>query len=67
MKRQAARLSMADTRILVVEDEQPIRDLIAFGLKRSGFEVAFRVQRGDGSGHRGRRGSGRADAAGSVI
>ena len=32
---------MADTRILVVEDEQPIRDLIAFGLRRSGFDVAL--------------------------
>src|SRR5262245_45027645 len=41
MSRQAARLNMADTRILVVEDDQPIRDLIAFGLRRSGFEVAL--------------------------
>ncbi|MGQ0383668.1 MAG: phosphate regulon transcriptional regulator PhoB [Gammaproteobacteria bacterium] len=32
---------MADTRILVVEDEQPIRDLIAFGLRRAGFQVAL--------------------------
>ena len=32
---------MADTRILVVEDEQPIRDLIAFGLRRAGCEVAL--------------------------
>jgi len=32
---------MAETRILVVEDEQPIRDLIAFGLRRAGFEVAL--------------------------
>ena len=31
---------MAETRILVVEDEQPIRDLIAFGLRRAGFQVA---------------------------
>jgi len=27
--------------ILVVEDEQPIRDLIAFGLRRAGFQVAL--------------------------
>ncbi len=32
---------MADIRILVVEDEQPIRDLIAFGLRRVGFQVAL--------------------------
>ncbi len=32
---------MADTRVLVVEDEQPIRDLIAFGLRRAGCEVAL--------------------------
>jgi two-component system phosphate regulon response regulator PhoB len=32
---------MADTRILVVEDEQPIRDLIAFGLRRAGLQVAL--------------------------
>ena len=32
---------MAETRILVVEDEQPIRDLIAFGLRRAGCEVAL--------------------------
>ena len=32
---------MADTRILVVEDEQPIRDLIAFGLRRAGCDVAI--------------------------
>ncbi len=31
---------MAETQILVVEDEQPIRDLIAFGLRRAGFQVA---------------------------
>ena len=30
---------MADTRVLVVEDEQPIRDLIAFGLRRAGFDA----------------------------
>ena len=41
MTRQAARLIMADTRILVVEDEQPIRDLIAFGLRRGCFDVAL--------------------------
>ena len=32
---------MADTRILVVEDEQPIRDLIALGLRRAGCDVAL--------------------------
>ena len=32
---------MADTRILVVEDEQPIRDLIAFGLRRAGCDVVL--------------------------
>jgi two-component system, OmpR family, phosphate regulon response regulator PhoB len=30
---------MAASKILVVEDEQPIREMIAFGLKRAGFEV----------------------------
>jgi two-component system phosphate regulon response regulator PhoB len=35
------RLRMAGSRILVVEDEQPIRDLIAFGLRRAGCEVAL--------------------------
>jgi two-component system, OmpR family, phosphate regulon response regulator PhoB len=32
---------MAETRILVVEDEKPIRDLIAFGLRRAGYQVAL--------------------------
>ncbi len=41
MKRQAARLHKEETLILVVEDEQPIRDLIAFGLRRAGFQVAL--------------------------
>jgi two-component system phosphate regulon response regulator PhoB len=41
MSRQSDRLRMADTRILVVEDEQPIRDLIAFGLRRAGCDVAL--------------------------
>jgi two-component system, OmpR family, phosphate regulon response regulator PhoB len=41
MARHADRLRMADTRILVVEDEQPIRDLIAFGLRRAGCDVAL--------------------------
>jgi two-component system phosphate regulon response regulator PhoB len=35
------RLRMAGSRILVVEDEQSIRDLIAFGLRRAGCEVAL--------------------------
>ena len=30
---------MSARRILVVEDEKPIRDMIAFGLKRAGYEV----------------------------
>ncbi|HEX4024432.1 MAG TPA: phosphate regulon transcriptional regulator PhoB [Steroidobacteraceae bacterium] len=30
---------MTAKQILVVEDEQPIREMIAFGLKRAGFEV----------------------------
>ncbi|MCC6474785.1 MAG: phosphate regulon transcriptional regulator PhoB [Burkholderiales bacterium] len=30
---------MAARQILVVEDERPIRDMIAFGLRRAGFEV----------------------------
>src|SRR5512134_2771579 len=41
MTRHAARLHMAETRILVVEDEKPIRDLIAFGLRRAGLQVAL--------------------------
>lgn len=30
---------MADKRILIVEDERPIREMIAFGLKREGYRV----------------------------
>jgi two-component system phosphate regulon response regulator PhoB len=30
---------MGSKQILIVEDEKPIRDMIAFGLKRAGFEV----------------------------
>jgi two-component system phosphate regulon response regulator PhoB len=30
---------MSDREILVVEDERPIREMIAFGLRRAGFEV----------------------------
>src|SRR5688500_4104744 len=41
MSRHPDRLRMADTRILVVEDEKPIRDLIAFGLRRAGGDVAL--------------------------
>jgi two-component system phosphate regulon response regulator PhoB len=41
MKRQADRLRKEETMILVVEDEPPIRDLIAFGLRRAGFQVAL--------------------------
>jgi two-component system phosphate regulon response regulator PhoB len=31
---------MAAKRILLVEDEKPIRDMIAFGLRRAGFDVS---------------------------
>jgi two-component system phosphate regulon response regulator PhoB len=31
--------SMSSKNILIVEDERPIREMIAFGLKRAGFEV----------------------------
>src|SRR5688572_1162024 len=31
--------SIATKQILIVEDERPIREMIAFGLRRSGFEV----------------------------
>jgi two-component system phosphate regulon response regulator PhoB len=31
---------MSSRQILIVEDERPIRDMIAFGLRRAGFEVA---------------------------
>jgi two-component system phosphate regulon response regulator PhoB len=31
---------MSARRILIVEDERPIRDMIAFGLRRAGFDVA---------------------------
>ena len=41
MTRQTARLRKEETLILVVEDEQSIRDLIAFGLRRAGFQVAL--------------------------
>ena len=30
---------MSAKQILVVEDERPIREMIAFGLRRAGFEV----------------------------
>src|SRR5258708_37402440 len=30
---------MTPKHILIVEDERPIREMIAFGLKRAGFEV----------------------------
>ena len=30
---------MTAKQILIVEDERPIREMIAFGLRRSGFEV----------------------------
>ena len=31
--------SMSPKQILIVEDEKPIRDMIAFGLRRAGFDV----------------------------
>jgi two-component system phosphate regulon response regulator PhoB len=37
---QTDRVRLTDTRILVVEDEPPIRDLIAFNLRRAGCDVA---------------------------
>jgi CheY-like chemotaxis protein len=39
MSGQTDRVRMTDTRVLVVEDEPPIRDMIAFGLRRAGCEV----------------------------
>ncbi len=33
------RIPMTAKQILIVEDEKPIRDMIAFGLRRAGFEV----------------------------
>ena len=30
---------MPAKQVLIVEDEKPIRDMIAFGLKRHGFDV----------------------------
>lgn len=33
------RAVMANRQVLVVEDERPIRELLAFGLRRAGFEV----------------------------
>jgi two-component system phosphate regulon response regulator PhoB len=41
MATHSDRVRMAGSRILVVEDEQPIRDLIAFGLRRAGCDVAL--------------------------
>jgi two-component system phosphate regulon response regulator PhoB len=32
-------MAMTGKQILIVEDEKPIRDMIAFGLKRAGFDV----------------------------
>src|SRR6201994_3268344 len=33
------RNKMTSKQILIVEDERPIREMIAFGLKRAGFDV----------------------------
>ena len=30
---------MSSKQVLIVEDERPIREMIAFGLKRAGFDV----------------------------
>ena len=30
---------MSARQILIIEDERPIRDMIAFGLRRAGFDV----------------------------
>jgi PleD family two-component response regulator len=30
---------MTPKQVLIVEDERPIREMIAFGLKRAGFDV----------------------------
>src|ERR1700733_9977676 len=32
-------VAMTSKQVLIVEDERPIREMIAFGLKRAGFEV----------------------------
>jgi two-component system phosphate regulon response regulator PhoB len=37
--RRTGRNNMTSKQILIVEDERPIREMIAFGLKRAGFEV----------------------------
>jgi two-component system phosphate regulon response regulator PhoB len=39
-KTQQGQTIMAGKHILVVEDEKPIRDMIAFGLRRAGYEVS---------------------------
>src|SRR5215472_873158 len=33
------RTTMPAKQVLIIEDERPIREMIAFGLKRAGFEV----------------------------
>src|ERR1700740_422160 len=37
---QAPSNSMPAKQVLIVEDERPIREMIAFGLRRAGFEVS---------------------------
>src|SRR3984957_8287537 len=37
--RAQTRNNMTSKHILIVEDERPIREMIAFGLKRAGFQV----------------------------
>ena len=38
-RKSLSRVNMATTKILIVEDEQPIREMIAFHLSRAGFET----------------------------
>jgi two-component system phosphate regulon response regulator PhoB len=40
MARKIDEACMSARQILIVEDEKPIRDMIAFGLRRSGFDIA---------------------------
>ena len=59
---------MPAKQVLIVEDERPIREMIAFGLKRAGFEVReaedCRAARAAARRPRARPGAGRLDAAG---
>ena len=46
---------MTAKRILIVEDEKAIRDMIAFGLRRAGYEVLEARGLPRGAGAHGRR------------